>query len=756
MFSIIVCSISPERLSNLSQNIHDTIGVEYELIGIDNRTKKWPIAKVYNEGARQARYPYLFFVHEDVKFHTKDWGQVILEKLQEPDCGAIGFAGSKVKLKAYSGWPLEAQWGHTFMYQGGGPTTYFGALNVCLENPFEEVITLDGLGIFVAKKLWESYPFDEKLLTGFHCYDLDFSLQIAATKKYKNYVCCSYKVIIEHFSLGNCDERWMQEVVKMHTQKWYKILPMTTGDLKLNKKEEARLEEKWFNKFMREVLKSNYPDKKTLLREFVRYPYFSWKHVSHCISNIKRYSKVSRAYNKYYKAVCDSTLFDKTWYLEQYPEVANSNIEPALHYFQFGWKEGKNPSKDFCTTAYLHSNPDIISSKMNPLTHYELHGRKEHRKIFSIAEVENGKIKKDDVLFVENAHKTSKTVLLISHELTLTGAPRALLGMAIIMKDMGVTPVIVSPKPGPMEEEINRLGIKLKVAPLFSQYISLKDEFTLQFLSLFDIVLFNTLLSTPLVQHMTNISAKKIAWLHEGSFSYNHFARLSNIQAIFDSLDYIYTVGDYARSFAEQYIKDKKKLSNLLYGIPDMPPITRQPHKQLTFMLAGTLCKRKGQRVLLKALWRVPWKIRKNIKIYLAGAPIERKTVRAIKRCPFSCIEYLGEMNHDELMKVYSKTDVILCPSLDDPMPIVCTEAMIFAKPIIVSENTGTASLIENGIHGYRIPANSPIALAKAICRIVEHKERIPEWGKNARQIYEKEFTMEMFAQNIKEMIVNI
>ena len=40
MFSIIICSISPERLSSLSQNIHDTIGVEYELIGIDNRTKK--------------------------------------------------------------------------------------------------------------------------------------------------------------------------------------------------------------------------------------------------------------------------------------------------------------------------------------------------------------------------------------------------------------------------------------------------------------------------------------------------------------------------------------------------------------------------------------------------------------------------------------------------------------------------------------------------------------------------------------------
>lgn len=104
MLSIIICSISPERLQEISQNIHATIGVEHEIIAIDNREKCWSIARAYNEGARQARYPYLFFVHEDVKFHSQDWGTVVAEKLAEPSCGVIGFAGTKIMFDCYSGW----------------------------------------------------------------------------------------------------------------------------------------------------------------------------------------------------------------------------------------------------------------------------------------------------------------------------------------------------------------------------------------------------------------------------------------------------------------------------------------------------------------------------------------------------------------------------------------------------------------------------------------------------------------------------
>ena len=120
MISIVICSISPERLRQVIQNIQGTIGVEYEIIAIDNREKNWPIARVYNEGAYRAQYPYLFFVHEDVKFHSRNWGLVIEEKLKEPNCGVIGFAGTRVMLNCYSGWLQSHHWMCLLLYQGLG------------------------------------------------------------------------------------------------------------------------------------------------------------------------------------------------------------------------------------------------------------------------------------------------------------------------------------------------------------------------------------------------------------------------------------------------------------------------------------------------------------------------------------------------------------------------------------------------------------------------------------------------------------
>ena len=290
MLSIVICSVLPERLLQISQNIHDTIGVEYEIIAIDNKEKKWPIARAYNEGACQARYPFLFFVHEDVKFHSQDWGSVIEDKLNEPDCGVIGFAGSKVKLNCYSGWMQNKDWACSFFYQGGGARTELQVACVTLEHPFEDVVILDGFGMFVCKDVWSLYPFDEELLTGFHCYDLDFSMQIAASRQYKNYVCCSPKVLVEHFSLGKYNRSWCQDTIRLHKLKWNKLLPLKVDGLELSKKKERKFEERYFDYFVRDLIKADYPEKKTALKDFLAYP-FSWKHLRHCVSNVYQYLK---------------------------------------------------------------------------------------------------------------------------------------------------------------------------------------------------------------------------------------------------------------------------------------------------------------------------------------------------------------------------------------------------------------------------------------------------------------------------------
>lgn len=294
MLSIIICSISPSRLQAVEQNIKETIGlgVLYEIIALDNREKKWSLAKVYNWGAQKAIYPYLFFVHEDVKFHSVEWGWHMEQKLSEPDCGVIGFAGSKVKLKSYSGWYQIDDWNCFYFYQGRKDgSVLFRVYGVCLGQPFEEVITLDGFAMFVKKEVWAENPFDEEVLTGFHCYDLDFSLQIA--KKYKNYVCCS-SVLIEHFSGGVFNYKWYADTIRLHDSKWKNTLPLLTNSIDLNDRELAIQEEDAAYRFLFVLLRSDASkvDKKKNLIAYWKRP-FSCKHFAHCLACTLKYLRGS-------------------------------------------------------------------------------------------------------------------------------------------------------------------------------------------------------------------------------------------------------------------------------------------------------------------------------------------------------------------------------------------------------------------------------------------------------------------------------
>lgn len=282
MLSIIICSISEERLTAVKQNFLETVGdTETEFVIIDNREKGWPIAKAYNYGAEQAKYPNLFFVHEDVLFYAKGWGPIVERKLAEPTCGVIGFAGSKVKLKAYSSWFQNAEWAHLFNCQRIGGLWIDYDIRRGLEKPFQETLVLDGLGLFVRKIVWKENPFDELLLTEFHCCDIDFTLQIA--RSYKNYVCSSPLILIEHSSGGNYSSQWFADTIRMHKCKWNHFLPMMTSDICIEEHVLRDREGHAFYSFVFNALRSNgFTGKKALLIELWK-RLFSWKHLSRCL-----------------------------------------------------------------------------------------------------------------------------------------------------------------------------------------------------------------------------------------------------------------------------------------------------------------------------------------------------------------------------------------------------------------------------------------------------------------------------------------
>src|ERR1700739_269306 len=61
--------------------------------------------------------------------------------------------------------------------------------------------------------------------------------------------------------------------------------------------------------------------------------------------------------------------FDKEYYLDCNPDVRKAGFNPLIHFHTNGWKEGRNPSREFNTNYYLNANPDVRELHIDPLSH---------------------------------------------------------------------------------------------------------------------------------------------------------------------------------------------------------------------------------------------------------------------------------------------------------------------------------------------------------------------------------------------------
>ena len=64
--------------------------------------------------------------------------------------------------------------------------------------------------------------------------------------------------------------------------------------------------------------------------------------------------------------------------------MAAAHVNPLLHYEEYGWKEGRNPSAGFDTDKYLAAYGDVRAAGMDPLLHYIEYGLAEGRQAFAV------------------------------------------------------------------------------------------------------------------------------------------------------------------------------------------------------------------------------------------------------------------------------------------------------------------------------------------------------------------------------------
>jgi GT2 family glycosyltransferase/SAM-dependent methyltransferase len=342
-------------------------------------------------------------------------------------------------------------------------------------------------------------------------------------------------------------------------------------------------------------------------------------------------------------------------------------------------------------------------------------------------------------------------VLFVSHELSLTGAPRMLLYAAMTVRQRGGFPVVVAPMDGPIRAEFEAAGVVVIVDA------SVQDGHFLfeRFVRNFDIVVASTLDSRNVVRQLGAVDGLDMVWwLHEAE-------AIAKEAAVKQSKGW----GQFRiicnSRYSRKYLPAGAHAEVLHYGIPDrridVVGAALRPER-MTFVLAGTLERRKAQDIFVKAAALLPERVRENCQFLLTGELYESNRLywEAVQTTMATMpeVKYLGLLNHRDMLELIARSDVLVCCSRDEPFSLAVMEAAMLGKPSILSTNVGAAEVFGPESACVIFESGSAQALAEQMLMVFENRDAMAEMGKAARKVFERELTLEVFSERFFQKVL--
>lgn len=221
MISCIICSRTSDISKDLRQNIDSTIGLEHEIIVIDNSHNNYSIFSAYNEGVRRSNGDILCFMHDDIEYLSSDWGKIINSCFLDDSIGIVGFAGSHMLSDSPMYWvemPFYSEYNQTN-----------GILSdkwLFPDKNLVDIVACDGFCFFVRRSLFEKISFDDDTYKGFHLYDMDICMQ-ALDAGFR--VCACRDILINHNFSGVNNQSSFYQAQMTFYNKWKYNLPIYVG-----------------------------------------------------------------------------------------------------------------------------------------------------------------------------------------------------------------------------------------------------------------------------------------------------------------------------------------------------------------------------------------------------------------------------------------------------------------------------------------------------------------------------------------------
>lgn len=346
-------------------------------------------------------------------------------------------------------------------------------------------------------------------------------------------------------------------------------------------------------------------------------------------------------------------------------------------------------------------------------------------------------------------------VLFVIHELSLTGAPVVTLDAARVLRKNGYSPAFLTFRGGGVAEMLKSEGIPCIIDPRleWATDILLSD---MDFFNTFDAIILSSVACAPILRILRYTTPKKFWWIHETKegFFYADNHPDFRLAKCFEPIDAVWLVSPLSVISLQKSVPGKE-YQVLPYGVPTIKIQESPKHEKVNFLLIGSIIPRKAQVLFLHAIALLPEQIRQKGRFCIIGEsyspdpyPEYSTEVKSlISKMP--AIELLPSQSHKKCLDFLGKADILVCPSTDDPMPVVVTEALMLGKLCICSDAIGQAAILKNGRDIITFPSGSTEALARAMEQIIRQPERLQQFTEAAKKAYHTHFSMESFEKRL-------
>ncbi len=176
-------------------------------------------------------------------------------------------------------------------------------------------------------------------------------------------------------------------------------------------------------------------------------------------------------------------------------------------------------------------------------------------------------------------------------------------------------------------------------------------------------------------------------------------------------------------------------------------PAIKKYQPSINFVFVGLVDARKGVPLLLE-VWEKLHPL--DATLTLIG-PID-EVVKELVQTSFPTIIIKGKVPFIELKQLLPKYDVLVFPSYFEGFGLVVLEAMAAGLPVITTNATCGADLIEHGVDGVTFNTGDREQLHKSIQSFIDFRYNLVEMGKNSRE-KALQYTWDAYGRRWKDLL---